>query len=162
MPANSQLRQTVIVAARPLQLALEAAACHCWQIGPDEAAFASVKAAMDRCLTELRATGLWGAANRLLSSELWKIAGPLLEHGWLLNRARTKPRGYAGDYELLARMYASAQCDDPLVQILDRYFQEDAAPIAVRNRMRMISELIAQEVRMRRASGGDRIIKIAI
>jgi extracellular factor (EF) 3-hydroxypalmitic acid methyl ester biosynthesis protein len=101
----------------------------------------------------LRTTGLVGAENRFWSSELWKTVGSLMERGWLLTRARYKPRGYAGDHELLGRMYGNNLCDDPLGRHLDRYFQEDAAPIAVRNRMRMMADWIVQGVRERVAAG---------
>jgi extracellular factor (EF) 3-hydroxypalmitic acid methyl ester biosynthesis protein len=59
-------------------------------------------------------------------------------------------------------MYENRLCDDPLGQLLDRYFQEDAAPIAVRNRMRMIGQWIVDEVRQRCVPGGEPVIKIAI
>ena len=84
--------------------------------------------------------------NRLPSSELWNVAGHLLARGWLLNQARSKPRGYAGDYEMLAAIYENRRCDDPFGRLLDRYFQEQAAPQAVRNRMRMMGEWIVEVV----------------
>jgi len=99
-------------------------------------------AALDNCLDGLRALDIWGSNNRLLSSELWNIAGHFLSRGWLLNQARTKPRGYAGDYELLARIYHNRLVDDPLGRLLDRYFQLQAAPQAVRNRMAMMTDWI--------------------
>jgi extracellular factor (EF) 3-hydroxypalmitic acid methyl ester biosynthesis protein len=101
-------------------------------------------AALDECLAGLRSLKLDGPDNRLLSSELWNIAGHLLCHGWLQNQARTKPRGYAGDYEMLARIYENRLCDDPLGRLFDRYFQEQAAPKAVRNRMTMMADWIVQ------------------
>ena len=70
--------------------------------------------------------GVWGPENRLPSSELWNAAGHLLSRGWLQNQARTKPRGYAGDHELLSRIYEWRLCDDPLGRLFDRYFQEQA------------------------------------
>jgi hypothetical protein len=51
-----------------------------------------------------------------------------------------KPRGYAGDYEMLARIYENVLCDDPLGRLFDRYFQSQAAPQAVRNRMRLMAD----------------------
>jgi hypothetical protein len=63
------------------------------------------------------------------------------------NQARTKPRGYAGDYEMLSRMYEHRLCDDPLGKLFDRYFQEEAAPTAVRNRMAMMTEWIVELAR---------------
>jgi extracellular factor (EF) 3-hydroxypalmitic acid methyl ester biosynthesis protein len=104
--------------------------------------YPSVVTALDRCLARLAALGIWGSENRLPSSELWNVAGHLLSRGWLQNQARTKPRGYAGDYETLARIYENRLCDDPLGRLFDRYFQEQAAPRAVRNRMGMIADWI--------------------
>ena len=63
--------------------------------------------ALQRALDQLSATGCWGEANRVPSSELWRIAAPWLEVGSLQLRARTKPRGYAGDFEMLAQICAS-------------------------------------------------------
>jgi extracellular factor (EF) 3-hydroxypalmitic acid methyl ester biosynthesis protein len=109
-----------------------------------ESLYPRVAAALDRCLGQLAALNLWGPENRIPSSELWNVAGHLLERGWLQNRARTKPRGYAGDYEMLARIYEGQLCDDPLGRLFDRYFQEQVAPQAVRNRMRMMTDWIIQ------------------
>src|SRR5689334_9125126 len=106
--------------------------------------YPQVAAAIDGCLAELAKLGLWGTQNRVPSSELWNVAGHLLARGWLLNRARMKPRGYAGDYEMLARIYENRLCDDPLGRLIDRYFQAQAAPQAVRNRMAMTVEWIVE------------------
>src|SRR5262245_9412003 len=101
----------------------------------DESAYRQVATAIDESLVRLGELNIWGEENRLPSSEIWKVAGPLLERGWLQNRARTKPRGYAGDHELLARIFSGQLCEDRLGQLFDRYFQDQAAPQAVRNRM---------------------------
>jgi hypothetical protein len=110
----------------------------------EERSFAIVATALNEFLADCRATGLWGQANALPSSEAWKIAGSLLGRGWMMHRARTKPRGYAGDYELLARMFDKRLCDDPLGRLLDHYFQRDAAPVAVRNRMALMRDWIVE------------------
>jgi hypothetical protein len=112
--------------------------------------YPQVAAAIDKCLATLAELELWGSENRLPSSELWNAAGHLLARGWLLNQARTKPRGYAGDYEMLARIYENRFCDDPLGRLLDRYFQAQAAPQAVRNRMEMMMEWIVEAAAVRR------------
>jgi SAM-dependent methyltransferase len=109
----------------------------------DDASQREVAEAIDACLTELNSLNLWGLDNRLLSSTLWNAGEPLLSRGWLQNRARTKPRGYAGDYELLAWIYEQRVADDPLGRLMDRYFQAQAAPQAVRNRMAMMADWIA-------------------
>ena len=57
-----------------------------------------------------------------------------------------EPRGYAGDFEMLARIYENRLCEDPLGRLFDRYFQEEAAPRAVRHRMAMMTEWIVDLV----------------
>jgi hypothetical protein len=97
---------------------------------------------MRGCLAGLAATGLVGETNRAPSRELWQIAGPWLETGWLQARARGKPRGYAGDAELIERIYTGQLCDHPLGRAFDRFFQSQAAPQAVRNRIRQGAEAV--------------------
>lgn len=119
-------------------------------------AYAAVRIAVTECLGSLEALNLWGPANRHPSSELWNVAGPILVHGWMQHRAWLKPRGYAGDYEMLARMHDSRLCDDSFGRLLDRFFQDEAAPQAVRNRMRLVSEWILE--RIRASDGPCRIV----
>ena len=123
-----------------------------------EASYAPVAAALDECVAQLSALSIWGPDNRLPSSELWNIAGRLLSRGWLQNQARTKPRGYAGDHEMLARIYEEQRCADPLGNHFDRYFQSQAAPQAVRNRMRMIRDAIVAA----RSMTGEQPLRVAI
>lgn len=115
--------------------------------------------ALRRALDQLSATDCWGEANRLPSSTLWRIAGGWLETGSLQRRARTKPRGYAGDFEMLAQIGAHRVCDHPLGAAFDRFFQAQAAPQAVRNRTELLAEAIAGFVQ-RRADGPVRIVSV--
>jgi hypothetical protein len=103
---------------------------------------ALVDGAVTRCLARLAATGCAGEANRLPSSRLWNLLGDRLRHSWLVNRARMKPRGYAGDYELLDWICEGRTCDHPWGGPLDRFFQNQAAPQAVRAR----TDLVAGEI----------------
>lgn len=119
------------------------------QSGDLAADYRRLSLAMDACVKELSKLGLWGESNRLPSSWLWNEA-PWLARGWLQHRARTKPRGYAGDFELLRWIYEGRLSDDPLGRLFDRYFQSQAAPQAVRNRMAMMSEWIAELVAARK------------
>jgi len=121
-------------------------ALHPIAAAPTDDAYAQLREAMNDCVARLSELQLWGPDNRLPSSELWNTAGHLLARGWLQNRARTKPRGYAGDYEMLARIATNELCDDPLGRLFDRYFQEQAAPQAVRNRMTMMREWIVDSI----------------
>jgi hypothetical protein len=94
-----------------------------------------VDAALSECVFELAQTGCWGRPNQLPSGELWRAAEPWLQTGWLQVQARFKPRGYAGDYQLLTRLWQGTCCEHPLGRLFDRYFQSQAAVHAVRARM---------------------------
>jgi SAM-dependent methyltransferase len=76
---------------------------------------------------------------------LWEIAGEWLEHGAMQRQAREKPRGYAGDYDLLAKICTHWFCDHPLGGAFDRFFQNLAAPQAVRARTELIAAWMAQQ-----------------
>lgn len=105
---------------------------------------ALISSAMDRCLARLAATGCWGKENQLASSEFWSIAGGLLDVSWLQHRARFKPRGYAGDYEMFDRFWRRECCEHPLGRLLDRYFQRQAAVEAVRARTEQIAAALVE------------------
>ncbi len=103
-----------------------------------------VDAALSTSMHRLAETGCWGEANRLPSQEFWRIAGSLLESGTLQRHARLKPRGYAGDYQMLHWIGTEYCCDHPLGWAFDRYFQRQAAPQAVRSRThQMVAALVA-------------------
>ena len=104
---------------------------------------ALVDASLSQSLDQLAATGCWGEENRLPSSELWRIAGPMLQRGALQYDARVKPRGYAGDYLMLLRICRHWRCDDPLGRLFDGYFQRQAAPHAVRARTEQVAAAAA-------------------
>jgi extracellular factor (EF) 3-hydroxypalmitic acid methyl ester biosynthesis protein len=120
-------------AAKQLREKLETAA----HATPLENRQALVDDALSGCLSTLVTTGIWGEGNRLLSAQLWGLAGDLLETGWLQARARHKPRGYAGDHELLRRIVVRQVCEHPLGRCFDEYFQAQDAPQAVRNRVEL-------------------------
>lgn len=111
-----------------------------------EPTYAAVAAALDEALASFERLALPPHQRSAATQMLWSIAGPWLQCGWLQMRAWTKPRGYAGDYELLAAIVQHRLSDDPLGRLLDRYFQAQAAPQAVRNRMALASEWIRQTV----------------
>ena len=148
MESNADIE--VVVRRAALQLAADLESIQSLAIGqtagePD-ALFGILSDSIGACLSTLTGLGLWGEDNRLPSSILWNAAAPLLSRGWLQNRARTKPRGYAGDYELLTWIYKWRISDDPLGGLFDRFFQSQAAPQAVRNRMALMSDWIANLV----------------
>ena len=120
---------------------------------------ALVEAALTRCLVRLAATGCWGEANRLPSSELWQIAGPLLEVGSLQHHARFKPRGYAGDYQMLTRICEQSCCEHPLGRAFDRYFLRQGAPEAVRARTEQIAAMLTARA-VAHPSGAFRVVSV--
>jgi SAM-dependent methyltransferase len=145
--STPEILETVRGAALELVVELRAVEAMAIKEETESERFDLVKSAIGDCLARLDALGLRGPDNRLPSSELWNIAGEILQRGWLQNQARTKPRGYAGDYEMLARIYENRLCDDPLGRLFDCYFQEEAAPRAVRHRMAMMTEWMVELAR---------------
>ncbi len=114
-----------------------------------EAAYERIAKAQDACLATLASSSLWGRSNQMPSGDFWKIAGWVVSHGPLQRRAREKPHGYAGDFEMLDQI-AHDQIDQELLPgAFDRYFQDQAAPKAVRNRTQQIADQIVQTVRRR-------------
>jgi len=127
----------------------------------EDAAYGILAGRIDDCLAELSSLGVWGEANRLWSSLVWNACEASLARGWLQSRARTKPRGYAGDYELLRWIYERRVSGDPLGRLFDRYFQSQAAPQAVRNRMAMMSDWIVESAASREAAQDRRPLTVA-
>lgn len=103
--------------------------------------------AIDASLVHLAATGRWGSDNRLPSVAYWEATSSWLHVGAMLYRARTKPRGYAGDDEMLRRIGIDWRCEHPLGRVLDDYFQSQSAPKAVRNRMQLVADALVAELR---------------
>jgi extracellular factor (EF) 3-hydroxypalmitic acid methyl ester biosynthesis protein len=110
----------------------------------EELSIALVDATINDCLARLAATGCWGEANRLPSAELWRIAHPWLKLGWLQNRARSKPRGYAGDFGLVTRICRRYHAPHPLGRAFDRYFHRQAAAEAVRARTEQVAAALVE------------------
>lgn len=108
-----------------------------------------VQAAMEQCLSHLAQSNCWGEANRIASNDLWRFAARWLEAGWLQRRAREKPRGYAGDFELLAKIDGHFTSQDPLGRAFDNFFQIQSAPQAVRNRHQWLRREFVSMVRQR-------------
>lgn len=141
---NSEIRETVRSVAQRLRSRLLA-------IDPaSPTAHDAVFAAADELLAGLASLDLVGEVNRLPSSEIWNITGDILDLGRLQHRARFKPRGYAGDFEMLAQICDFWTTDHPLGKLFDEYFQAQAAPQSVRNRTAVVADAIFTEISARR------------
>ncbi len=97
---------------------------------------------MQSCLDELAATGCEGQTNQVPSNELWRVAQAELCQGSLQLHARMKPLGYPGDHRLLDRICRKDVGGTALGLAMDHFFQDQAAPQAVRNRCRSIARTI--------------------
>jgi SAM-dependent methyltransferase len=70
---------------------------------------------------------------------------------YFMNRARTWPRGYAGDFETLEGIYRNIPLSEGLGYYLDRYFLATALPSAVRHRKDFLRSLLGRELCGRQA-----------
>ena len=121
--------------------------------------YTQVQVVLQHALGQLAQSGCWGDANRIAANELWRIAGPQLATGSLQDHARAKPRGYAGDFEMLEKIDANYLCQDPLGHAFDRFFQQQAAPEAVRKRTQIVAEAMAETI-LRRAAAGTHLVSV--
>lgn len=79
---------------------------------------------------------------------------PLTMQGFALN----KPHGYAGDFEIIDRIYQNHVSSDFALANWDRFFHRQAAPMAVRNRKTYFHRLLDHHA----ATGSPRILKIGV
>ena len=76
----------------------------------------------------------------------WRSLGPDYLAGCLQGHALAKPHGYPGDFEMMEKIYGHHVTGDPRFQHWDRFFQQQTAPIAVRNRARYFSGTVGAMV----------------
>lgn len=79
---------------------------------------------------------------------------PLTLQGFAVN----KPHGYAGDFEIIDRIYRCHVSDDPALANWDHFFHRQAAPQAVRNRKTYFHRLLDHHD----ATGSPHILKIGV
>lgn len=86
-----------------------------------------------------------------------RVLGPTLTRETMQGFSYLKPHGYAGDFEIIDRIYACWRAGDPALVRWDDYFHAQSAPRAVRNRKLYFARL-ASEVRP--SAGGARILNV--
>jgi SAM-dependent methyltransferase len=84
--------------------------------------------------------------RRLLSDHLRKAFGRAMSEETLQGFVYVKPHGYAGDFEIIDRIYSRHISSDPGLRRWDLYFQQHSAALAVRNRKRYFLELTQSHV----------------
>ena len=77
----------------------------------------------------------------------------------LFGHASIQPYGYAGDFEIIDKVYEGYISPNPVYQKWDRYFQATAASQAVRNRKSYFKKVVLQLVRQRK--GKFKILNLA-
>jgi hypothetical protein len=84
---------------------------------------------------------------------------PWFDQSYLMERAKTKPRGYPGDYVMLLAMYDRLPNSSGLGGYLDMHFIECELACAVRGRMRAVRQFLVEE--LARRDGEVTIVNIA-
>ena len=77
---------------------------------------------------------------------------PWFDRSWLMHRAKAKPRGYPGDYKLLAAMYDNVPKSLGIGGYVDLYLLNSTLGRAVRARLAAARRFLSEEVSRR---GGD-------
>ncbi len=68
---------------------------------------------------------------------------------YLMHRARTWPRGYPGDYEIIESAYNNRATSQGMGRLLDRYFLASTLARGIQHRREMMREMLATELRCR-------------
>jgi len=84
---------------------------------------------------------------------------PWLDRSWIYNRALSKPRGYPGDYELLAVLYANVPKGRGLAGYVDLYLLNITLTSAIRERLRCAKSFLIEE--LGRRHGDVSILNVA-
>jgi hypothetical protein len=84
--------------------------------------------------------GSSGGRPGLDMTELRRALGPALSAQTLQGFALSKPRGYAGDFEIIDRIYLRHVTAAPHLRKWDLFFHETPATSAVRNRKEPITD----------------------
>jgi len=71
---------------------------------------------------------------------------PILSKSYSINRVRTWPQGYQGDYKTIEVIYRNTPMSDGIGYYLDKYMLSSTLAVAVRERMRKLAELLKTEL----------------
>ena len=75
---------------------------------------------------------------------------PILSKSYCLNRARTWPQGYQGDYKTLEGMYRNTPLSQGIGYYLDAYALHFPLATAVRNRIKKLELILRDELKQRK------------
>lgn len=74
----------------------------------------------------------------------WRSIGPTFMNETMQGFALSKPHGYAGDFEIIDRIYMQRMSDVPEFRLWDEFFHAQAAPRSVRNRAEFLGRLLTE------------------
>lgn len=81
-----------------------------------------------------------------VQEEFRRIIGPYFDQSWFMQRAKAKPRGYPGDFEMLTAIYNGKTKSTGFGGYLDLYFLKSDLARAVCARMAAIRSFLVREV----------------
>lgn len=102
------------------------------------------------CLDLQQALGDDTALLRATQTRFRETIQPWFSQSWFMRQALTKPRGYAGDYEILTRLYDGLPVTLGFGGYLDRHFLLSELGTSVPLRLQMVREFLIEEARQRR------------
>lgn len=79
------------------------------------------------------------------------MTNPVLSKSYCVNRARTWPQGYQGDYKTLETVYRNTPLSEGIGYYLDLCCLDFPLGIAVRNRIRKLEDILRDELLQRRS-----------
>ncbi len=102
--------------------------------------------------------------GRLLKNQITQIQdefGDAFSCETMQGFAYQKPHGYAGDYEIIDRVYQKYISDQPHLTKWDVYWQKQAAADAVRNRVKYFSLLLNQQHKNKQSDKNLNVLNLA-
>ncbi|MEW6052986.1 MAG: hypothetical protein AB1552_04235 [Nitrospirota bacterium] len=77
---------------------------------------------------------------------------PILSKSYAINRARTWPLGYQGDYRMLETIYRKTPLSEGIGHYLDTILIESSLAVAVRNRLKNLEDILKNELQKKHGS----------
>lgn len=102
---------------------------------------------LERIIKQVEDDLLKGLITKQEMQQLIRGFGKDFLEDTLQGMALLKPKGYPGDYEMIDRIYTNHLSEHPDHRKWDLYFQNHAAPKAVRNRKEYFKNVIRQAIR---------------
>lgn len=91
-------------------------------------------------------------AVRKMQTEFRRRTDDYFAQSQLVKRARTWPRGYPGDYEIIDAVYDNRVVSQGLGSLFDRYFLNTTLARAIQHRREKMRDMLAEEIRARPAA----------